>query len=137
MLSTEIYRLCDNLKLPISGEGDKAPRSNCTTPGTEWYIVVISLLSGIIVGVLLSYIAQCSYRRWLRKGKPEQNTDHHPTEADSTYQELDLSKMNKEDNYQSLKGNVTRINDVANDDDSNYTDLSKTRDVENNYQSLT
>ena len=47
--------------------------------------------------------------------------------------------MNQEDNYQSLSmgGNVARINDVTNDDDSTYTELSKTRDVENNYQSLT
>ena len=46
--------------------------------------------------------------------------------------------MNKEDNYyQSLRGNVPRINDVTNDDESTYTELSKTRDVENNYQSLT
>ena len=45
--------------------------------------------------------------------------------------------MNKEDNYQSLRGNVARIYDVTNDDDSAYTELSKTRDVEDNYQSLT
>ena len=48
-----------------------------------------------------------------------------------------LSKMNKEDNYQSLRENVARINDVTNDHESTYTELSKTRDVENNYQSLT
>ena len=46
--------------------------------------------------------------------------------------------MNKEDNYQSLimKGN-TSSNDHGNDDDSAYTELSKVRDVENNYHSLT
>ena len=98
---------------------------------------MISLVCGIIIGVLLSYIAQCSHRRWLRKRKSKRNPDEQPTEADSTYQELDVSKMNQEDNYQSLRGNVARINDVTNDDESTYTELSKTRDVEDNYQSLT
>ena len=116
---------------------DKA-YSDVTTSSTEWYIIVVTLVSGIIVGIILSYIAWCSHRRWFRNRKPKRNPDQQPTEADSTYQELDLSKMNKEDNYQSLRGNVARINDVINDnDDSNYTELSRTRDVENNYQSLT
>ena len=105
--------------------------------GTEWYIIVVILVSGIIIGVLLSYIVWFCHRRWFRKRKPKRNPDKQPTEADSTYQELDLSKMNQEDNYQSLRGNVGRINDVTNDDQSTYTELSKTRDVEDNYQSLT
>ena len=111
--------------------------SDNTTSGTEWYIIVVTLVCGIIIGVLLLYIVQCSHRRWFRKRKPKRNPDEHPTEADSTYQELDLSKMNQENNYQSLRGNVARINDVTNDDESTYTELSKTRDVEDNYQSLT
>ena len=94
-------------------------------------------MSGFIVGILVSYIAWCFHRRWFRNRKPKRNPDQQPTEADSTYQELDLSKMNKEDNYQSLSENVARINDVTNDHESTYTELSKTRDVENLYQSLT
>ena len=94
-------------------------------------------MSGIIVGILVSYIASCSHRRWLKNRKSKRNPDQQPAETDSTYQELELSKMNQEDNYQSLRGNVARINDVTNDDASTYTELSKTRDVENNYQSLT
>ena len=105
--------------------------------GTKWYIICVTLVSGIIIGVLLSYIAKCSHRHWFGKRKPKRNPDQQPDEADSTYQELDLSKMNQEDNYQSLKGNVARINDVTNDDESTYTELSKTRDAEDNYQSLT
>ena len=88
---------------------------------TEWYIIVILLVCGIIIGVsLLSYIVQCSHRRWFRNRKPKRNPDQQPTEADSNDQELDLSKMNQEDNYQSLRGNVARINDVTNDDESIY-----------------
>ena len=87
--------------------------------------------------LFLHCLVQYSHRPWFRKTKPKGNPDEQPTEADSTYQELDLSKMNQEDDYQSLRGNVARINDVTNDDESTYTELSKTRDVENKYQSLT
>ena len=59
-----------------------------------------------------------------------------PQVIDSTYQELDLAKINKEDNYQSLRGNAAR-NDGVNDDESTYAELKKTNDGENNYQSLT
>ena len=118
------------LYLEKSSSGD-------TSSGKEWYIIVIFFVSGFIAGVLLSYIVWCSRRRWFRKRKPKRTLNEQPTEADSTYQELDLSKMNQEDNYQSLRGNVTRINDVTNDDESTHTELSKTRDVEDNYQSLT
>ena len=111
--------------------------SGDTKSGTEWHIVVISFVCGIIIGVFLSYVVWCSHRRWFRKRKPKRNPDEQPTGADSNYQELDLSKMNQEDNYQSLRGNVARINDVTIDDESTYTELSKTRDVEDNYQSLT
>ena len=117
---------------------DKAYSDNTTsTNSTEWYIIFVTLVSGIIIGIFVSYIAWCFHHRWFRNRKPKRNPDQKPTEADSTYQELDLSKMNKEDNYQSLRGNVARINDVTNDNDSTYTELSKTRDVEDNYQSLT
>ena len=110
---------------------------NNTTSGTEWYIIVVTLVSGFIAGILFSYIFWYSHRRWFRSKKPKRNPDEQPTKADSTYQELNLSKMNQEDNYQSLRGNVARIDDVTNDDESAYTELSKTIDVDENYQSLT
>ena len=103
-----------------------------------WHIVV-SLVSGIIIGILLSYIVFCS-RRKFRSRKPQSNPEPKATEVDTTYQELDLSKMNTEDNYQSLRVNAASNdagNGAGNDDDSTYTDLNKTRDVEDNYQSLT
>ena len=95
-------------------------------------------MCGVIIGVLLSYIVWCSHRRLFRNRKPKRKPDQQQNEAESNYQELDVSKMNQEDNYQSLRRNVSRINDVTNDEDeSTYTELSKTRDVEDNYQSLT
>jgi hypothetical protein len=93
-------------------------------------MVVVILVSGMIIGILLSYIVFCS-RRKFRSRKPQSNPEPKATEVDTTYQELDLSKMNTEDNYQSLRVNA------ANDEEATYTELSKTRDVEDNYQSLT
>ena len=98
----------------------------------------------MIIGILLSYIVWCSRRRYLRNRNPPPQTTTktkpkaETIEADSTYQVLDLTKINKEDNYQSLiiKGNIGG-NDSRNDDDSTYTELNKVRDMEDNYQSLT
>ena len=95
-----------------------------------WHIV-LSLVSGIIIGILLCHIIWYSRHRWFRKRKPEQNPEGQTTEADTTYQEIDLSKMNTEYNYQSLRGNA-----AGDEDDSTYTDVIKTRDVEYNCQSL-
>jgi MFS superfamily sulfate permease-like transporter len=78
---------------------DKAS-SNNTSRGTEWYIVVVSLVFGIIIGILLSYIASCCRR----SRKPHSNPEPKTAETDTTdYQELDLSQMNTEDNYRSLR----------------------------------
>ena len=92
--------------------------------GTKWYIVVLSLVSGIIIGIIFSYIVWCSHRRWFRNKKPEQYSEPKTSEVDTTYQELDLSKMSKEDNYQSLIVNGANNddgNDDGNDDDSTCT----------------
>jgi MFS superfamily sulfate permease-like transporter len=75
--------------------------SSAETVVVVWHIVV-TLVSGIIIGILFSYIVWCSHRRWFRSRKPEPQT----TEADTTYQELDLTQMNKEENYQSLRLNI-------------------------------
>ena len=186
------------------------PSSNDARSGIEWYIVAVILVFGIIIVIFLLYIGWCSRRRWLKSRKPERNPEPqatvpdtsyqaldltkmntednyqslrntkpqsspepqrtevdttyqaldlskmntednyqslrnrgpqlnpepNTTEADTTYQELDLSKMNTEDNYQSLRVNAAS-NDAVNDDEFTYTELSKTRDEENKYQSLT
>ena len=128
---------CDSELIAVYFSFVDKQSSNNTTSCTEWYIIVVTLLSGFIAGIFFSYIVWCSHRRWFSKRKPKRNPDEQPTKAESTYQELDVSKMNQEDDYQSLRGNVARINDVTNNDESTYTELSKTRDVEDNYQSLT
>ncbi|CAB3976996.1 B-cell receptor CD22-like [Paramuricea clavata] len=77
-----------------------------------WHVVV-SLVSGIIIGILLSYIVFVLYfrRRWCRNRNSERNPDDPTTEADTTYQALDLKKMNTnlENDYQSLQ-----VNDASN-----------------------
>ena len=116
-----------------------------------WYIVVISTVSGTIIGIFFSYIFSCSRRRCLRNKNHEAqvinlstrnkiltNKETETNEGDPTYQELNLTKMNQENNYQSLdmKGN-TDINDAGDRDDATtYTELDNVRDAENNYESL-
>ena len=114
-----------------------AASEECNCSGTEWHIVMVSVVSGIIIGLFIAYILLCVRRRFFRNRKPKRNPEQQTTEVDTTYQELDLSKMNTEDNYQSLRVN-SASNDALNDDDSTYTELNKgARDDENNYQSLT
>ena len=97
----------------------------------EWHIIFVSVFSGFVVGVLFSYLVSFS-RRKFQSRKQQSSPAPQPSETDTTYQELDLSKMNQEDNYQSL-----RVNSACNDEESAYTELNKTRDAEDNYQSLT
>ena len=130
----KIYVLGETELEPSEIVDEKNPRT------LEIWHIVVSLFCGIIIGILVAYIAWCSHRRWCKDRKPEhheQSPEQQPAEAETTYEELDLSKMNTEDKYQSLRGNVSRIYDaVNNDDDSTYTELNKIRDAENNYQSL-
>ena len=96
-------------------------------------------MCGLIIGILLSTIFWCSYHK-IKSRNPQTQSNREPkkTEDNSTYQELDLSKMNTEDNYQSLRGNIASFNDASNDDNSAaYTELNKIRDVDSTYQSLT
>ncbi len=77
---------------------------------------MVSLVSGIIIGFIFSYIVWCSHRRWFSNNrKAERNPEPRATEVDTTYQELDLTKMNKEDNYQSLR--VNAASNIAGNDD--------------------
>ncbi|XP_028399296.1 Schwann cell myelin protein-like isoform X2 [Dendronephthya gigantea] len=119
----------------IKNREEKADPAASNDSETKWYIVLVSLLSGIIIGILLSYIVFC-YHSKFRNKKREQKPDSPTSQVDPTYQELDVKKMNKEENYQSLRVNAAR-NDGVNDGDSTYTELNRTRDVDSNYQSLT
>ncbi|XP_028399293.1 neural cell adhesion molecule 1-like [Dendronephthya gigantea] len=120
---------------PQAGDGSGKIYEKCNGEvSTKWYIIVVTLVSGIIIGVL-SYVAVC-FRRKFKSRKPSSNSEPPTTELDPNYRELDLTRMNTEDNYQSLRGDVAR-NDGVISDESNYTALAEVRDVESNYQPLT
>ncbi|CAB3986173.1 ---NA--- [Paramuricea clavata] len=133
------HTLVEKKLVEVKVRQNSANKEDDETTVAVWHIVVF-LVSGIMIGTLLSYIVFCS-RRKFRSRKPQSKPEPKTTEVDTTYQELDLSKMNTEDNYQSLRVNAASLydagNQTANDEESTYTELSKTRDVENNYQSLT
>ena len=100
-----------------------------------WFIVIMSLLGVVIIGIVVSYTVWRSCRKF-RSSRHQSSPEPQTTEVDPTYQGLDLNKMNKEDNYQSLTGNYAASYDVAVEDESAYTGLKKVRDVEDQYQSL-
>ncbi|XP_046858276.1 uncharacterized protein LOC124451702 [Xenia sp. Carnegie-2017] len=102
---------------------------------TEWYIILITLTSGIIVGILVSILIVFQYRRhWFSKNcqQFQSPSEVRKNSVDTTYQELDLSKINnKEDNYQSL-----RPKDDTVDKTYQELDISKMNIEDNNYESL-
>ena len=100
-----------------------------------WHLVV-SLLSGIIIGVLLSYAITVLSRRQLRNKKPSPKPESNISKDNTIYQDLDLTKMNTEDNYQSLQVNSAGDDEAYESVKSYYTDLNTIREDENNYQSL-
>ncbi|CAB4043509.1 Hypothetical predicted protein, partial [Paramuricea clavata] len=59
----------------------KAALEEANRSGTVWYMVVVILVSGIIIGILLSYIVFCS-RRKFRSRKPQSNPETKATEVD-------------------------------------------------------
>ncbi|XP_046857966.1 uncharacterized protein LOC124451392 [Xenia sp. Carnegie-2017] len=101
---------------------------------TEWYIILLTLTSGIIVGILVSILIVFQYRRhWFSRNcqQFQSPSEVRINSVDTTYQELDLLKINKEDNYQSLRPEDDRI-------DKTYQelDISKRNIENNNYESL-
>ncbi|CAB3996529.1 carcinoembryonic antigen-related cell adhesion molecule 1-like isoform X3 [Paramuricea clavata] len=114
----------------------KTALEKCNRSGTVWYMVVVILVSGIIIGILLCYIVLC-FRRKFRSRKPQSNPEPKATEVDTTSQELDLSKMNTEDNYQSLRNRGPQSNPEpkATEVDTTYQELDLSKmNTEDNYQ---
>ncbi|XP_046858255.1 carcinoembryonic antigen-related cell adhesion molecule 5-like [Xenia sp. Carnegie-2017] len=101
---------------------------------TKWYIILITLTSGIIVGIFVSILFFLRYRQhWFNKKRQQFQcpSEVRKNSVDNTYQELDLSKMNnKEDNYQSL-----RPKDDTVDTTYEELDISKRNIEDNNYES--
>ena len=87
---------------------------------------MVSLVAGFIPGFLFSYIVVWSHRRF-GKRKPRSKPEPETAKDNSVYQELDLTKMNSGDSYQSLRGNDAK-NDAAgpeqDDDGDIYQNIS-------------
>ena len=84
-------------------------------------------------------LAYCRRRFKGRESPQKASSDPQPSNKSSIYQDLDLTKMKSEDNYQSLKGNYARNEptpDATPEHDPTYTELSKRRDDEDDYQTL-
>ena len=123
---------------------EKSKGADCT--GFEWYIILVTLVSGIIIGMIFLYAILSLRQRFKSKkdnSKPAHNYDtsetHPETAADnSAYQELDLRNKETENSYQALRMNTrTRINNEKKiEDEANYQELDKVREKENSYQSL-
>ena len=95
-----------------------------------WHIV-ISSVSGFIMGILTSCIVVCCCRLFSRR-KHQSNPQPQAPKDSSIYQELNVNKINSEDNYQALRLNHEPENESV------YMDLNQTtRDDENHYQTLT
>ena len=123
---------------------EKSKGEKCT--GFEWYIILVPLLCGIIIGMIFHYGIMSLRRRFKSKkdkSKPANNYDTpetHPEGAadNSAYQELDLRNKEPENSYQALRMNTRRRinNETKIEDEANYQELDKVREKENSYQSL-
>ncbi|XP_046857948.1 hemicentin-2-like isoform X2 [Xenia sp. Carnegie-2017] len=133
-------QLSQKVNLPLKGMSTTTPSTTDTDMKisttsivdckTDWLVTSISFISGIIFGILFCcLIFLCYGRRWLvKKSQMSQSHDGRTNTVNTTYEELDLSKRDDGDKYESLRKN--------NDDDNQYQELNKVRDPENNYQSL-
>ena len=106
--------------------------------------IVVGILSSVIFIGIISFIIWWAYRRWFRNRKRKQNQTNelHANDVAFTnnYQQIDLSKMNTEDNYQSLTNWDPQINNIVpqtTEMETTYEDLDVTKmNTEDNYQSL-
>ena len=119
--------------------------ADCT--GFEWYIILVTLVCGIIIGLMIFLYGIQSLRRMFKrkkdKSEPAPNYDTpetHPEGAadNSSYQELELKNRKPENSYQALRMNRRqRINNETKiEDEANYQELDKVREKKHNYQSL-
>ena len=96
------------------------------------------LVSVMFIGVL-SFFIWCLHRQWYRNRKRERNSELQTNMIDSPYQELDLTRKNTEDNYQSLRFKTPQSNfkPETTKVDTTYQQLDLSNmNTEDNYQSL-
>ena len=85
-------------------------KSNYNRTGFGWYIILVTLVCGIIVGIIVFYAVQSLCRRLKSEkddSKPVHNYDipethHEGADDNSTYQPLELQNREPENSYQAL-----------------------------------
>ena len=93
---------------------EKSKCADCT--GFGWYIILVTLVCGIVIGMIFLY-GIMSLRRMFKSKKdvsePAHNYDTPETHPEgvgdnSAYQELDLKNREPENSYQALRMNTRR-----------------------------
>ena len=87
-------------------------------------------MAGIIVGIFVVCVLIYFRPRWLRKRPTESTSNVQDANQDPVYDVVDLKSM-AQNYYESERGSAN------NGGYSNYADLSKEKEAENTYQSLT
>ncbi|XP_028417818.1 uncharacterized protein LOC114542474 [Dendronephthya gigantea] len=129
---------------PSDKENDEKTDQPCTDCGKkmddkkELYIY-IGVPVGVVVAVLLGIGLFCSCRRARngRTDKSSENAKPRKPKDNSSYESLDLTKMNSgDDHYESLDGNSVGDKVSVENEDAAYTELNTVRDKESKYESL-
>ena len=98
---------------------EKSKGADCT--GFEWYIILVALVCGIIIGMIFHYGIMSLRRRF------NKSPETHPEGAifNPAYQELDLRNKEHENSYESMRMNTRRrMNNVTKiEDEANYQEL--------------
>ena len=119
---------------------EKEPLTVNAASGKTELRIIVGILSFLIFIGIISCIIWLVCRRWFKNSKPKRNYESQVTDLHTTYQELDLSKMNMEDNYQSLTNRNLQLNNIVpqtTEIETTYQDLDVTKmNTEDNYQSL-
>ena len=102
-------------------------------------------MGGLVSGVMLLYVTQLVRRRLRKEEKEPKDASSSPHYENvgvvnvPTYQELDLTKRDGGENYQSLQQNTRspRDKEQPKENEVGYTELNKVRgNKDDNYQAL-
>ena len=120
--------ICFNIAITAPTSSSTATESEISNEanngGTAWYIFFGILVLGLITGVLVSYVLVYCRRRFRNRKSPQKPSDAQPSNNTSIYQDLDLTTMTSEDNYQSLRGDYARNEAGPRDDEDDYENAS-------------
>lgn len=114
--------------------------SNRSIRGTQSYLFGVTFVVGGIFGMLLSHIVR-RFRRFLKSRKSQASSEDPGTSTDkcgqnATYDCLDLTKMNCEDNYQSLRMDLSGKDKDTYEHAEPYAELNKLEIMVNNIKLL-